>query len=263
MTMTWRRRDALRVMAACMADWWLPRSLFAEKAQKTQKTTSRKPERRAIVVTFGGGVRYEDTLAPEGWVNIPLLSSELVPLGIVFPAPRHEGVTGHFNSTGALVTGSRQNVDAYGSEAPVTPTIFELFRKERALAPEEAWVVATNKSFGLMGGSKLRSFGDPYSASVMLHKQLLINTIKSAVSTNAGPGVEDRKALAERMMLALDEGYEGFGWKVFESGRTLSTELKASLAKSLLDYFNDPAAPTSGDELTFFMTKEIMNRFAP
>ena len=252
------RRDALRIMAACMADWWLPRHLFAQRI-----SAPRKPERRVIVVTFGGGVRYEDTMAPEGWVNIPHLASELVPQGLVYPVARHEGLTGHFNSTGALVTGSRQNVDAYGSEAPVTPTIFEQFRKEHALPPEEAWVIATNKSFGLMGGSKLRAFGDPYSANVVLPKQLLIKTIKSAVSTNSGPGVEDRRALAERMMLALDEGYEGFGWRVFESERTLGPELRASLAKSLLDYFNDPAVPTSGDELTFFMTKEIMNRFAP
>jgi hypothetical protein len=253
-----KRRDALRMMAACMADWWLPRHVFAQK-----NTGSRKPERRVIVVTFGGGVRYEDTMAPEGWANIPHLASELVPQGLVYPVARHEGLTGHFNSTGALVTGSRQNVDAYGSEAPGTPTIFELFRKEHALRPEEAWVVATNKSFGLMGGSKLRSFGDPYSANVVLPKQLLIKTITSAVSTDAGPGVEDRQALAERMMLALDEGYEGFGWKVFESGRALGADLKKSLAKSLLDYFNDPTVPTSGDELTFFMTKEIMNRLAP
>jgi len=253
-----QRRDALRIMAACMADWWLPRHLFAQRI-----SAPRKPERRVIVVTFGGGVRYEDTMAPEGWANIPHLASELVPQGLVYPVARHEGLTGHFNSTGALVTGTRQNVDAYGSEAPVTPTIFEQFRKEHALPPEEAWVIATNKSFGLMGGSKLRAFGDPYSANVVLPKQLLIKTIKSAVSTNNGPGVEDRRALAERMMLALDEGYEGFGWRVFESERTLGPELKASLAKSLLDYFNDPAVPTSGDELTFFMTKEIMNRFAP
>ena len=64
-------------------------------------------------------------------------------------------------------------------------------------------------------------------------------------------------------MSALDEGYEGFGWKVHESGRALTAELKASLAKSLLDYFNDPAMPTSGDELALFMTKEIMTRLAP
>ena len=115
-----------------MADWWLPRCLFAQRT-----STPRKRERRVIVVTFGGGVRYEDTLARDGWVNIPHLASDLVPQGLVYPVARHEGLTGHFNSTGALVTGSRQNVDAYGSEPPVTPTIFELFRKEHALPPEE------------------------------------------------------------------------------------------------------------------------------
>src|SRR5256712_2418445 len=259
--MALRRRDALRMMAACMADWWLPRTVLAQRSSASK--FSGKPERRVIVVTFGGGVRYEDALAAEGWVNIPHLASEIVPQGLVYPVARHEGLTGHFNSTGALFTGSRQNVDAYGSEAPVTPTIFELFRKEHAQPPEEAWVIATNKSFGLVGAGKLRSFGDPYSGNVVLLKQLLISTIKAAVSTNAGPGVEDRQALAERMMLALDEGYEGFGWRVFESGRALGADLKASLAKSLLDYFNDPTVPTSGDELTFFMTKEIMNRFTP
>src|SRR6476661_4584444 len=253
-----RRRDALRVLAACMVDWWLPRRLQAQVPRR-----STRPDRRVIVVTFGGGARYEDTLAPEGWVNIPHLAGEIVPQGLVYPVARYEGLTGHFNSTGALVTGCRQDVDAYGSEAPLTPTIFELFRKEYALPPEEAWVIATNKSFGLMGGSKLRAYGDPYSANVVLPKQLLIETIKAAVSTDGGPGVEDRQVLAARMMSALDEGYEGFGWKVFESGRSLGSELKASLAKSLLDYFNDPTVPTSGDELTFFMTKEIMNRLAP
>ena len=137
---------------------WLPRRAWptglppsALRARRTSPPA--KPERRVIVVTFGGGVRYEDTLAPEGWINIPHLASELVPQGLVYPAARYEGLTGHFNSTGALVTGSRQNVDAYGSEAPVTPTIFELFRKEHALPPEEAWVIATNKSFGLMGAA--------------------------------------------------------------------------------------------------------------
>jgi hypothetical protein len=254
-----RRRDALRVLAACLADWCLPRWVFAQKAP-----ASRKPERRVIVVTFGGGVRYEDTLAPQGWINIPHMASDIIPQGLVYPMARYEGIsTGHFNATGTLVTGCRQEVDSYGSEAPVTPTVFELFRKEHALPPEEAWVIATNKSFSRMGGSKLRAFGDPYSANVVLPKQLLIETIKSAVSTNTGPGVEDRQALAERMMSALDEGYEGFGWKLYESGRALGGELKTTLAKSLLDYFNDPTVPTSGDELTFFMTKEIMNRVAP
>src|SRR5690242_17296775 len=121
-----RRRDALKVLAAVMADWWLPRRLFAQG----RAAAAARPERKVIVVTFGGGARYEDTLAPQGWINIPHLAKELVPQGLVYPVARYEGLTGHFNSTGALVTGCRQDVDAYGSEAPVTPTVFELFRKQ-------------------------------------------------------------------------------------------------------------------------------------
>src|SRR5439155_275626 len=174
-----------------------------------------------------------------------------------------DGLTGHFNATGALVTGCLQNVDAYGNEAPTTPTVFECFRKERRLPPEQAWVIASNKSFGLLGGSKLRDWGDPCAANVILPKQFLVEAVKSAVSTDAGPGVEDRQALAARMVSALDEGYEGFGWRVHESGRVLGERIRTSLARSLLAYVNGPLVPSSGDELTFFMAEEIMSRLAP
>jgi hypothetical protein len=251
-----QRREFLRCVAALLADCLFGRRFLAQKGP-------RRPGHRVIIVTFGGGVRYEDTFAPEGWANIPHLTSQLFPQALFYPVARNDGITGHFNSTAALITGCWQKVDSYGSEAPATPTVFECFRKEHHLPPEETWVIATNKSFSLMGGSQLRDFGDPYSANVILPKQLLIETIKAAVTNEKGPGVEDRQALADQMLSALDEGYEGYGWQVYESGRKLSRDLKASLAKSLLDYFNDPKVPTSGDELTFFMTKEIMSRFAP
>ena len=249
------RRDLLRAAAALLADAFLP-------ARPLGATTG-EAANRAIVVTFGGGVRWEDTFAPEGWSNIPHLVKDLVPQGLFYPEASYDGLTGHFNATGALVTGCLQNVDAYGNEAPTTPTVFECFRKERGLPPEAAWVVASNKSFGLLGGSKLRDWGDPCAANVILPKHFLVEAIKSAVSTDSGPGVEDRDALAERMVSALDEGYEGFGWRVHETGRALAAGVRATLAKSLLDYFNDPLVPTSGDELTFFMTREIMSRLAP
>jgi hypothetical protein len=253
-----RRRDFLRLAAAFLANYFLPRRAFGLKEKESNIL-----ERRVIIVTFGGGVRYEDTFAPEGWINIPHLSSDLFSRGLFYPAARNEGITGHFNSTAALITGAWQKVDSYGSEPPSTPTVFEYFRKERRLPPEETWVIATNKSFSLIGGSSLRDYGDPYSANVILPKQLLIEAIKSAVSSEKGPGVEDRRALVDQMLSALDEGYEGYGWQVYESGRKLGHGLKQSLAKSLLDYIDDPRVPSSGDELTFFMAKEIMTRFSP
>jgi len=264
-----QRRNFLRLAAAFIADHLLPAPgraarLFARRSPALSPPENyRKPSHRAIIVTFGGGARYQDTFAPEGWANIPHLASDLAPKGILYPTARNEGVTGHFNSTAALITGSWQYVDSFGSEPPATPTIFEYFRRERRLPPEETWAIATNKSFSLIGGSKLRDYGDPLAANVILPKQLLLEAIQTAVSSNNGPGVEDRQSFAQQMITALDEGYESYGWQVYDRSHRISHELKASLAKSLLDYFNDPSVPSSGDELTFFMAKEVMNRFAP
>ncbi len=253
-----RRRDLLRVLAAFIADHILPHHVFAQRLRDYQK-----PKQRAIIVTFGGGARYQDTLAPEGWRNIPHLAKDLVPQGFLYPTALNQGITGHFNSSAALVTGNWQNVDSLGNERPRSPTLFECLRKDRKLPPEEAWVIATNKSFGLIGASGVRDFGAPYSANVILPKQLLLDAIHLAVSTERGPGVEDREAFYQQMVSALDEGYENYGWQVHESGSKMDEALKKSLEKALLDYFNDPRVPSSGDELTFFMAKEVMNRFAP
>src|SRR5260370_13479756 len=133
------RRDLLRGAAALLADALLRRGAEAQAARERPK-----PERRAIVVPFGGGVRWEETFAPEGWPNIPHLVSDLVPQGLFYPEARYEGLTGHFNATGALATGCLQNVDAYGGEAPTPPTVFENFRQQLRLGPEEACVDPSN-----------------------------------------------------------------------------------------------------------------------
>ena len=160
-----------------MADWWLPRRVFAAARDPPAGSPGHRCHLR-------GGVRYEDTLARKAGQH-PHLATELVPQGLVYPVARYEGLTGHFNSTGALVTGSRQNVDAGGERRP--PTIFEAAAEERGL-PEEAWVIATNKSFGLMGGSKLRANSDHvYLRSVILLVQRWIETIKSAVAPRPAP----------------------------------------------------------------------------
>ncbi len=253
-----RRREFFRLAAAFMAEYLLPRRARARAFPQYSK-----PKDHVIIVTFGGGARYQDTLAPEGWRNIPHLTHDLVPQGLLYPTALNQGITGHFNSSAALITGAWQNVDSFGRDRPATPTIFEFLRKERKLPPEETWVIATNKSFSRIGASSERDFGDPYAANVILPKQLLLEAIRTAVSTEKGPGVEDRDYFAKQMLSALDEGYEGYGWRVYQSGRQLSRELKASLGKALLDYFHDPHVPSSGDELTFFMAKEVIKRFAP
>src|SRR5207253_9794491 len=47
------------------------------------------------------------------------------------------------------------------------------------------------------------------------------------------------------------------------SGRQLDRQVRETLLRGLVEYINGPEAPTSGDELTFFIAREIMREFSP
>jgi hypothetical protein len=217
---------------------------------------------KVILVTFGGGVRYSETFAPEGQHNIPRLVS-LRPQGHFFANCVNSGVLSHFNSTASIVTGNWQRVDDFGFQPPAGATLFEQFRKQTGAGPLDAWAVATNKSFAQMGSGSDRSLGAPYGANVVLPKQLLLEAVQDVVKKPAAGGVADRDAVLERLESVLAEGYEGVGWTIFKAGRQLDRHVRETLTRGLIEYINGPEAPTSGDELTFFLTREIMREFSP
>jgi hypothetical protein len=219
-------------------------------------------ERRVIIVTFGGGVRYSETFAPEGLRNIPRLA-EMRPHGYFFRNCINSGVLSHFNSTASIVTGNWQRVDDFGFQPPAGPTIFEYYRKTRKAGPMDAWIIATNKSFAAMGASGDKSWGAPYGANVVLPKQLLLDAIKEVVRARPNGGVADRDNVHRQLETILTEGYEGVGWTIFKAGRQLDRHVHETLTRALAEYINGPESPTSGDELTFFITREVMREFAP
>jgi hypothetical protein len=218
--------------------------------------------RRVIVVTFGGGVRYSETFAPEGLHNIPRLA-EMRSHGFFFRTCTNAGVLSHFNSTASIVTGNWQRVDDFGFQTPASPTLFEYFRKGAGAAPMAAWIIATNKSFASMGASAVSTWGQPYGANVVLPKQLLLEAVKEVIRKRPSGGVADRENVRRQLEGILSEGYEGVGWTIFKGGRQLDEHVRETLTRSLVEYINGPEAPTSGDELTFFITREVMREFAP
>ncbi len=218
--------------------------------------------RKVIIVTFGGGVRYSETFAPEGLRNISNLA-RLRPEGFFFKDCRNAGVLSHFNSTGSILTGQWQRVDDFGFQPPASPTIFEYFRKQTGAGPTDAWAIATNKSFSTIGACSERDFGPPYGANVILPKQLLLEAVKDVVAKNQGLGVADRENVQRRLESVLAEGYEGVGWTIFKAERQLDKHVRETLTRGLVEYINGPEAPTSGDELTFFITREVMREFSP
>lgn len=213
-------------------------------------------DRKVIVVTFGGGVRYAETFSPEGLRNIPRLAA-LRAEGRFYRDCRNLGVLSHFNSTASIVTGQWQRVDDFGFQPPASATVFEAFRQQRIAGPMDAWAVCTNKSFSTIG-----SAGAP-GANVILPKQLLLEAVKDVAARSQGMGIADRDNVQRRLETLLEEGYEGVGWTVFQSGRTLDRRVQQTLTQGLVEYIHGPEAPASGDELTFFLTREVMREFAP
>lgn len=252
-------RDFLKLAGLYIAQRIIPPALLNLWAQAAD---AQAKGRKVILVTFGGGVRTEETFSPTGLRNIPRLAS-LRPEGFFYQNCVNEGVLSHFNSTGSIVTGNWQRVDDFGFEAPASATIFEQYRKARKAGPLDAWVIATNKSFAAMGASSQRGYGLPLGANVVLPKQLLLDAVNDIVRKPQAADVADRDAVHRRLETILQEGYEGVGWTIFKGGRQMDQHVRQTLTRALGSFINGPEAPTSGDELTFFITREVMREFAP
>ena len=148
-----RRRRFVQLAGLSIAHRLLPKRLWARPWVPTQDA-----KRKVIIVTFGGGVRYSETFAPDGLRNIPALAA-LQPKGHFFKTCVNAGVLSHFNSTASIVTGNWQRVDDFGFQQPASPTLFEYFRKQTGAGPTDAWAIATNKSFSTMGAGSNRDLG--------------------------------------------------------------------------------------------------------
>jgi hypothetical protein len=250
------KRRFVQLAGLSIANQILPSPLLGGPQKDPQQ------DRKVILVTFGGGVRYSETFGPDGLVNIPRLAS-LRSKGHFFRTCQNNGVLSHFNSTASIVTGNWQRVDDFGFQPPASSTLFEQYRKQLGVSPMDAWVIATNKSFAQMGSGADRSLGAPFGANVVLPKQLLLEAVGDVVKKGSGQGVADRDAVLRRLESVLAEGYEGVGWTIFKAGRELDRTVRESLTRGLVEYINGPEAPSSGDELTFFITREVMREFAP
>lgn len=248
------KRQFLKLAGLSIADRVVPPVLHAEPG--------RPDSNKVIIVTFGGGVRYAETFSPDGLRNIPRLV-DLRPKGHFFRNCTNAGVLSHFNSTASILTGNWQRVDDFGFQPPASATIFEAYRKQRRASPTDVWAVATNKSFASMGWSSDGSFGQPYGANVVLPKQLLLEAVSGVVKGKMSQGVADRDNVQRRLEELLNEGYEGVGWTIFKAGRQLDRHVRETLTRGLVEFINGPEAPTSGDELTFFIAREVMREFAP
>jgi hypothetical protein len=217
-----------------------------------------------VVIAVIGGVRRDETFAPDGLVNIPHLSSDLLPKSLFYRHTRNEGVTAHFNAISSILTGNWQRVDDWGKLAPTTPTLFEQFRKGLGVTRRDTWIVASNKALtSLIGASSDSNYGPLYGANVVFPKQLMLQAVVDALRGGRTANMADRSKVEAELESAMEgSNYEGLGWNVFDASDRLDPRVRETIQSAIANFVHG-GGPTSGDELTFFMTREVMRKFAP
>ena len=217
-----------------------------------------------VIVVVIGGIRRDETFSPDGTVNIPHLATDLLPKSLFYRHARNEGVTAHFNAISSILTGNWQRVDDWGKVAPTTPTLFEQFRKGLRVDRSNTWVVASNKALtSLIGASSDSNYGPAYGANVVFPKQLMLQAVVEALRQGRTANMEDRSTVEAELESAMEgSNYEGLGWNVFDASDQLDPRVRTTIQSAIAGFVHS-GGPTSGDELTFFMTREIMRKFAP
>jgi hypothetical protein len=204
--------------------------------------------RKAIVITFGGGARDQETFAPEGQENIPNLIEELIPQSTFFTQVINRGILGHYVATASLATGVYESINNFASLPPEHPTMFEYFRKDLKRPASDAWVVAPSNGFNRIGESSHRSYGVGLGAGVILPKHLL---------NAAVPAGTDYEHL-------LRDNYETPFYVPELAGSEFQIrQLEEILKLSVTDFAAHARTLSSPDELSVYIARQLMRQLAP
>ena len=252
------KRTFLRAAGLLVAGLVLPQSR-ADENSRTGVGSGHK-----VILVIVGGIRRAETFSRDGLENIPHLSADLLPRSLFYPHARNECVTAHFNAISSILTGNWQRVDDWGKLAPTTPTLFEQFRKGLRIDRSDNWIVASNKALtSLIGASSASDYGPAYGANVVFPKQLMLMAVEDALRFGRTANLADRSKVEAELESAMEgSNYEGLGWNVFDAADQLDPRVQSSI-KTAIASFVRGGGPTSGDELTFFMTREVMRKFSP
>ncbi len=206
---------------------------------------------KAVVVTFGGGARDDETFMPDGVQNIPHLLNELIPQATFFTQVVNKGILGHYVATASIATGVYETFNNFAAVSPGNPTIFEYFRKDRKRPASDAWVVAPSNGFSRIGESGHKLYGAGLGAGVILPKRLL----SAALSTGAGK---------ERYAHLLRDNYETPLYAPSLTGRQIELDQMGDVLKlSVEDFATHARSLASPDEMSVYIAKHLMRQFSP
>jgi hypothetical protein len=245
---SWTRRQFLAgALGSAAVLGTKPRRLFASTVD---------PHRKLIVVTFGGGARDDETFSLLGQQNIPNMVGTLAPQGTFFSQVVNRGILGHYVATASIATGTYQNFDNFVTQHPGAPTLFEYFRKGLQRPARDAWVIAPSNGFDRLNSSRHEAFGKEYGAEIVLPKRLLALAAGAQKHT-----LRDYESLLhDNYEMPMQTGDP----RVTTAGDEGELEKMASLLRiSLAEFTSHARSLASPDELSIFITRQVMREIAP
>ena len=211
------------------------------------------PARRVVLVTIGG-IRRQESFSEGGIIHVPKLYGELLPQSLFYPYVVNEGVTSHFNTISSILTGNWQHVDDWGSQKPMEPTLFNYLQNQQSVGPNQTWVVTSNK--------QLTANISP-GVNVILSKQLMVEAVERIINNQGGRKKLEREQLLKEMTEVLETDYERIGWGVPSTSQFQDPAVKQTFINALTNFLSGPDTPASGDELTFLVAREVLQRMTP
>ncbi len=233
------RRDFLRAVTGATL---LTQPLFGQQLTKNKK---------AVVVTFGGGARDEETFMPDGQENIPHLLSDLIPQGTFFSQVVNRGILGHYVATASIATGVYETFNNFATTSPINPTVFEYFRKDLRRPAADAWVIAPSNGFSRIGESGNKLYGPSLGGGVIMPKRLLSAALKPDADTAAFDHL-------------LRDNYETPIYAPALAGHEAELHQMSEVLKlSVGDFAAHARSLASPDEMSVYIAKHLMQHLAP
>lgn len=228
-------------------------SALARRLSRAAAPAPPRPPRRLVLVTIGG-IRRQESFSTEGIRHVPRLFNDLLPQSLFYPYSVNEGVTSHFNTISSILTGVWQHVDDWGAQRPEHPTLFHYLQTQRAASANDTWVVTSNK--------QLTANISP-GINVVLSKQLMVEAVERIIMGQSSRKRLEREQLLQEMKAVLETDYERIGWGAPSTSTFQDPAIKQTFVSALTQFIHGPGAPASGDELTFLVAREVLQRIAP
>lgn len=221
----------------------------AQQVLTSQPHAGRSAGKRVVLVTLGG-IRRAESFSESGIAYVPHLFHDLLPHALFYPYVLNEGVTAHVNTIASILTGVWQRLDDWGRQETGEPTLFKYLQKQRRMSSADTWVVTSNKAVTRKIGA---------GANVVLAKQLMIEAVERIILGYSSRDRLEREAVLAEMETVMLGEHERVGWSL----PSYSASVREALVAGLTTFIRGPGYSTDGDELTFVMAREILQRVAP